>query len=336
MEQPDIFRFEKKKIILPTILVILFLFVLSFSAIYSEQMSKDVHYVVENSLEDIKLVVYNGTLNVTEPSIENRLIEVRQNAQEMQNKQFSLLLTFGLSALPEYTLNTFGTNFCEFYTQDYNKKECVSTDLDTSFFFGVTRITVCAAEFSGYFTNIINTNANSIDWRSFKNSPKGQKILREFILSEKGQNIFNYLKGCNYTKNDFLDPQKQIELKQLLNPPVYAQESPTIRVLNGFDTIAYFLILIIVGYIINCIIVYIHRRNSSLAGKGKKVYLVMILFFFIFLLWSVIFRIYTNDIRIEVFGILLLSYIATTLSFVLSDFLEESSLEKAVKKSRKK
>jgi len=330
---------KKKKIVLPTVLVFLLLFVLSLNAIYYEQLSKDTSDLAGNALEGIRLTIYNGTLNGTEPSIESQLIAIRQNEQEMQNKQSSLRLINGLSSLVEYVLNVFGTNFCAVIILDHgyianNRKECVSTELEASVGFEISRLITCASDFSRYFTNFINTNANSTDWRVFEESPEGQKMLRDFILSEKGQNIFNYLEGCTYSKDDFLDPQKQKERMQKYLP--WEQKSATFRVINAFDVISYFLILIIVGYLINCIIIYVHRRNEAFVHNGKKAYMLLAFFFVVFLMWSVMLGIYSNDIIIRFFFVISFSYIVTTLVFMFVDILEEDRLEKKVSRSRKK
>jgi len=116
----------------------------------------------------------------------------------------------------------------------------------------------------------------------------------------------------------------------------WEQKSATFRVINAFDVISYFLILIIVGYLINCIIIYVHRRNEAFVHNGKKAYMLLAFFFVVFLMWSVMLGIYSNDIIIRFFFVISFSYIVTTLVFMFVDILEEDRLEKKVSRSRKK
>ena len=59
MEIPEFLEFERKKAILPAILVVLLTFVLVYDALYYEEISKRTHEIGDKHLKSFKLILYN-------------------------------------------------------------------------------------------------------------------------------------------------------------------------------------------------------------------------------------------------------------------------------------
>ncbi len=272
MDIRNFFAFEKKKIILPLILIILLTFTLAIDALYAEKLKSDTKEAVDYNLEVLKFVVYNTTLNGTDASIENELIRLYNKRDEIEKNIISIFSSMAASYVPEYIMNTFGTNFCDLNIVLNYKNECKMTEFDSIVPSEILRLTFCAAQFTG----TIGDNKTEYGYILLLGTLEDK---RNFILSERGQNIYEEFEVCKYSGNFMLDEKKLAVFASYnsLSLPFIGNvgEVPKISLLNTADVVFYVIILFVVGYLVSCFALYFHRRNKALEGQGKKAYAII-------------------------------------------------------------
>lgn len=335
MKVLEFLHFEKKKAILPIFLVIFLGFTIFLSNTYSNQVQEQSNEISENSLDILKLVVYNSSVNGTEQSIENQLASEYGKLEMINEKLSNVLLPTGASYGSEYVVNSFGTNFCisdmyspydpVYYYNAHPGSECLATELDLVFPATTLRLSHCANRFLNYFREY-SKNANITE-------------LRTFVLSSHGQNIFNDFEECSYSTETLLDYEKMQEIYSKTNA---GSEPPKIRLLSSTDIAIYLIILIAIGYLLSCIIIWLHRKNTVLKNRGKRIYLAIFVLFIIF--FTALFMLdipyfstekIVSDARIIFVVSLIMAYLATTIIWWVIGRRQESKLVKKIGRYKK-
>src|SRR3989344_6264136 len=201
MEIPEFLEFERKKAILPAILVVLLTFVLVYDALYYEEISKRTHEIGDKHLESLKLILYNESLNGSDKEIENKLVDLWGKAGYGSQ---TLFLPYAPLYISEYITNTFGTNFCsEAFLSVSEKSECYGTKTDLILHAELFRLSSCAEKFV-----ISRENFLEIPGTDHLTEDIIEKN-KEFVYSERGQNIFNEFEECSYSLDTFLNTKPE-------------------------------------------------------------------------------------------------------------------------------
>ncbi|GEM_PF-2857131 len=335
--------FERKKIVLPVVLICMLTFVLVLGSLYANNVKNDVKDVVDSSLEVVKLSVYNTNLNGTEPSIETQLFVARNMAEANQHKLVGAFLTSFASYIPEYVLNTFGTSFCNTITGG-KQTSCAATELDLAIPIEVVRVTGCAALFVGQIQNETKFPGLFIEVFDETAGRSGKKpnieAWREFALSPRGQNIFNEFEYCSYPKARELifSPQKLEAFGSIDGSGILANISNSslisIHLLSPLDVLWFAAVIFVTSYLLSCLVLWIHRKNAALYGKGRETYMVIVGFLAI-LFWFFVVVIHYLDFRIVFFLSFVLAYIATTYLWKIYGSPRESDEDRILKKVRR-
>jgi hypothetical protein len=337
MPAPAFLKYEKKKVVLPLALVVMLIFLLVYSAVFAERARNDVAPAVDSSLDVLKLAVYNGSLNGSDLDIETQLVVKREASVVSSQKYYSdLVLVSGTPYAIQYTLNTFGTRFCIpdiYLTQPSG--ECVDTKIGLVLLSETVRLIVCASEFTSTAYNKTAYPGNILAGNDFY-----QKS--QFIHSEEGWNIFDHLENCSNAADFIFDPQKVREMGIFQqdffpNKPVNVK----IRYLNAADISFYIVILLAIGYLVSCAVIWAHRKNHILDNKGRRMYGVLLAFLALFLFASMLLssKDFLFNFRYIFFASLFLSYLGTTLVYKKSQNPQEEKIlrdVRIIKNMRKK
>jgi len=340
MEIPDFLKFEKKKMIIPIILIILLSLVLILNAMYSAQLSKDVHEITQDSLDILKLAVYNASLNGTDKQIENYLVIEQAKSEGFENRFMNLVIPSFVSYASEYTLDTFGTNFC-FYIEKPNspfllnspylmiKQECVATELDLIVPAEIYRSVICTSNFTATFGKYLHDYPEKAG---------------EFVYSDMAGKMFNEFWGCKISVNDLVDSEKSrgvfsvfsgAYVGSILYYEVKGDIMPKIRLITPVDIFLYYITVVVTGYIISCFVLWVHRKNDIIYKKGKKVYLIIIGLFILLIYVFMNFRA-IQDIRLMIIVSVVLAYLLTTVIWKVHFMFIERKISRNVSLRRKK
>ncbi|MDI6722954.1 MAG: hypothetical protein QMD97_05315, partial [Candidatus Aenigmarchaeota archaeon] len=273
MEIPEFLAFEKKKLILPVILVFLLFLVLVLDAVYADQTAKTVHEITQSMLETAKLVIYNTGLNGTDTSVSGQLaLNLKEEEKNSANERLiKNSLPMIISYISESVLNTFGTNFCSEFSQLYffvpSKSECIATKLDLILTSEIIRLNRCLSDFTDTIA-FLNRNLtyDTKTGRYYITSEEDIEKWREFVYSERGTDIFNELESCSYSLDTLLDYEKLQEISNKSNSSFLSESRspPKIILLSPVYIFLYFMILAVVGYLVSCLIIWVHRKNRIL------------------------------------------------------------------------
>lgn len=336
MKIPEFLEFERKKIILPAVLVALLSLVLIIDTLYYEKTSDDAHEVVQGALEILRLVIYNGSINGMDDSIEGELVNKQPIVSDFQQNAIkkhapSILLYYG----SEYTLNTFGTNFCVDSFVRKDQTECVSTRYGLILPAEVLRLSTCTAYVTSTYSTIFSSNGTY-------NPETGERLLSEKSVEKNMRIVYSDQMGktikehefCNYSIDTLLSGKLESSSFRGIDIPFLNEKNiQKIRLLDPIYIALYYMILIAVGYLVSSIVILIHRKNDIIYGKGRKVYAVMILAFLI-IVWLFFNLMIIDDIRNKIIVSMIFSYLITTLVWQIYGY-KEDKISKKISRARK-
>jgi hypothetical protein len=341
MEVPELLRFEKKKLVLPVILAGLLSFVLVMDAVYAEQTTNEIRKIREDALEVLKLGIYNGSLNGTDEEIQREFIEKEQNARLYQNENIpSIIFRFLLLDYSEYSLNTFGTNFCSYPIPfGYDKllysgnKDCIITRFEAESVSEIMNLVTCTAHIVSNFSEEFH-KYDVYDNKTHKYILTQESIEknRQIVYSDEIGKSIRESELCNLPTNVILKQEKLSELteKDVFGSFIHKPEIPKVKLLDPAYIVLYYIILVVVGYLISYFVIWAHRKNEIIYGKCKKVYGVMALFFAVLVWYFFESRIIESYRHIVIFSIIL-AYLLTTLTWEISTKSRERKIIRKVR-----
>ena len=228
------------------------------------------------------------------------------------------------------------------------KSECYGTKTDLILHAELFRLSSCAEKFV-----ISRENFLEIPGTDHLTEDIIEKN-KEFVYSERGQNIFNEFEECSYSLDTFLNTKPEElsnEILLLSSPKV-----PKMKLIDSVYISLYYVILFSIGYLVSSIFLLLHRKNVCLRGRRKRIYaefaILFLLFIYIFFPIIVIYLTYAifhvvisdwtisfnnvKDFRIIFVFVIILSYAVLTICYKIKDLVKERSIVRRIKKSTRK
>lgn len=297
----EFLKFEKKKVVLPIILVLIFMSFVSFDRMYATNINGDLSGIVDSALERLKVEIYahalvhpdfSYTLNYDEQqriiianlsTIDPVFYQEYMNAVRRENVTKEVFANFLSDYWPLYAtesvINIFG------YPSELNcmvtfpTRYCVITESGFALPKHILRLIANLAWFLGNYTNV--------------NSPIGAILksndterVRQFVHSETGQNPWTLCgAACNFKLQDFENRTKMetYEGAQLGTGTAFKFDgSYHLKILTTSDIVMYAVMLFVIGYVVSSIWLFGHRKNKILNALGARAYLMEVILFIIF------------------------------------------------------
>jgi hypothetical protein len=168
--------------------------------------------------------------------------------------------------------------------------------------------------------------------------------IRQFVYSE-GKNPFKN-EACELKFEDMENSTKMkmargvgAKMESISGLTVTPPEMPTFKILSASDAVVILIILLIEGYLVSCVALWVHRRNRVLHGRGKMATVTGIIVFGALVLFLF------NPMKIEnliyftspLFAVpILLTYGLTTIAFYAHDCWCEWKIGKVAQKLKTK
>lgn len=254
----SLLRLERKKLILPIILILIFFFWITVDNItYNEvENSKP---VIDTILDGLKLSIYNYSLGGADKNLEAQLVQKMESShraqEEITGKLTPYVILLGGS---ETVLNAFGIPYCipqsmslSYYTSDI----CI---ISRSYGQIILELSKMGCKVGLFTKDYFNTST----YIGSRLNSTSMEIRHEFIYSEEGQNIFDFYEDrCAVSFGDLEKPEKFIGTS--VGFISFYKESPRIILLPAELILLVIIILFVEGYVISSILLAVYRRYKE-------------------------------------------------------------------------